>query len=101
MHHTFRRQYLQKSRKGTMIKSVSTREVQPMAEGHDCNEGGLGRNLYPALTIALIAGIALTTYVFVRKARTPEDSLPVEKVVNLCNSAADKLDAFLHEALAS
>ena len=71
-----------------------------MAESHNCNESGSGRNLYPALAVAAIAGIAVT-YLFVRKVKAAEEPLPVEKVVNLCNTAADKLEAFVNQSLAS
>jgi hypothetical protein len=64
-----------------------------MAECQNCSESGSSRNVYPALAVAAIAGIALT-YFLVRKNRAGDDQVPVERVVNICNSAADKLDAF-------
>lgn len=70
-----------------------------MAECQQCGESGSGRNLYPALAIAAVAGIALT-YLFVRKSKSGSDPLPVEKVVNICNAAAGKLDAFVRQSLA-
>lgn len=65
-----------------------------MAECQDCIESGPSRSLYPALAVAALAGIALTYFFVARRSRSAEDQLPVDKVVNICNSAADKLEAF-------
>jgi hypothetical protein len=70
-----------------------------MAECLNCSESGSGRTIFPALAVAAIAGLAVT-YFFVKKQRSPDHPLPVEKVVNLCNSAADKLDAYVSRSLA-
>ena len=53
------------------------------------------------LSQRFLAGIALTYLIVARKAKTIDGQLPVDKVVNLCNSAADKLDAFVSQAIAS
>jgi hypothetical protein len=71
-----------------------------MAESHSSLETGRGRNVYPAIAVAAIAGIAIT-YLVMRKSKGVDEALPVEKVVNLCNSAAEKLDKFVSQALAS
>jgi len=72
-----------------------------MADCQNCNESGSGRNLVPALAVAALAGVAVTYFVMARRDRTANTPLAVDKVVNLCNSAADKLDAFAARAQAS
>jgi hypothetical protein len=71
-----------------------------MAECQESMESGLARNLVPALTVAAIAGIAITCFFIARKGRSADRPLAVDKVVNLCQSAADKLEAFAAQALA-
>jgi hypothetical protein len=71
-----------------------------MAESHSSLETGRGRSVYPAIAVAAIAGIAIT-YLVMRKSKGADEALPVEKVVNICNSAAEKLDKFVSQALAS
>ena len=71
-----------------------------MAECHNCNESSSTRSIYPALAVAALAGLAIT-YFFVKKQRSVDAPLPIDKVVNICNSAAEKLDAFANRALAS
>jgi len=72
-----------------------------MAACQDCNESGSNKTLYPALAVAAIAGIALTYFFVAKKGKSGSGQLPVERVVNLCNSAADKLEAFARQAIAS
>jgi|GEM_PF-5294191 len=72
-----------------------------MAGCQDCNESGSGRSLYPALAVAALAGVALTFLFMARRAKSASDQLPIDKVVNICNSAADKLEAFAARQLAS
>jgi hypothetical protein len=71
-----------------------------MAESHSSIESGRGRSVYPAIAVAAIAGMAITYFVM-RKSKGADEILPVEKVVNLCNSAAEKLDRFVSQAMAS
>lgn len=71
-----------------------------MAEGQQSFDAGSSRTLYPALAVAAIAGLAVTYFFVARRSKGGEAQLPLEKVVNLCNSAADKLDAFLAHSLA-
>jgi len=72
-----------------------------MAECHETYESGSGRSLYPALAVAALAGIALTYFFVARRAKSSDAQLPVDKVMNLCNSAADRLEAFAARQLAS
>lgn len=70
-----------------------------MANCPNCDDSGSGRTLYPALAVAALAGVAFT-YFLVRKSKTGDEQMPVEKVVNICNTAADKLDALAGKVLA-
>lgn len=72
-----------------------------MAECRNCDESGSSRNLYPALAVAALAGVALTYFIIAKKTKTTAEGLPVDKVVNICNTAAAKLDAYVSQALAS
>jgi hypothetical protein len=36
-----------------------------------------------------------------RKGKVADEALPVDKVVNICNSAAEKLEQFVSQAMAS
>lgn len=63
-----------------------------MAECPVCSEPRYNRNLYPALAIAALAGVAFT-YFLTRKGRTEDSGTPLEKVMSVCESAAEKLDA--------
>jgi len=65
-----------------------------VAEGQDSEVPGSGRSLYPALAVAALAGVALTYFFLARRAKSENTELPIEKVVSLCSSAADKLEAF-------
>ncbi|HWA82325.1 MAG TPA: hypothetical protein VG820_02755 [Fimbriimonadaceae bacterium] len=76
------------------------REVNDMADSLNSSETGTSRSLYPALAVAAIAGLAVTYFFMARKTKDADDQLPLDKVVNLCNSAADKLDAFVAHSLA-
>jgi hypothetical protein len=96
---SFKRLNLQKSRIATMIVLARCARCKKMAECQKCSESGQSRNVYPALAIAALAGVAFT-YFLVRRGKSEAETMPVEKVVNLCNSAADKLDAFMSQALA-
>ena len=71
-----------------------------MAECLHSNESGSSRSVYPALAVAALAGLALT-YFLVKKTKESDGQLPVDKVVNLCNSAVDKLEAYVSQSLAS
>ena len=72
-----------------------------MAEGQVGNDMGPSRNIYPALAVAAIAGLALTYFFVSKRSRGEGSQLPIERVVNLCNSAAEKLEAFAAQAIAS
>lgn len=72
-----------------------------MAECQDCDKSSSIKSIYPAIAIAAIAGVALTYFFMSRKNRSADGTLPVDKVVNICNSAAERLEAFASQALAS
>ena len=71
-----------------------------MAECPNCNECASSRSVYPALAVAALAGLALT-YFLVKKTKETDGQLPVERVVNQCNTAVDKLEAYVNQSLAS
>lgn len=58
---------------------------------------GRNRNLVPALAIAAFAGVAIT-YFLTRRAKAGAEST-VEKIVDLCHSAANKLDSMVSQAV--
>lgn len=83
-----------------MMKNTRTRGVRNMAECQPCNEPHGHRGLYPALVLAAMAGVAVTYWV-IKRNRDPETAFTVDRVVNLCNRAADKLDSYVSQSLAS
>ncbi|HVT13131.1 MAG TPA: hypothetical protein VHE55_12780 [Fimbriimonadaceae bacterium] len=91
---------LQKPRTQTMIKDKRVCEVNDMADSQENSQTGTSRALYPALAVTAIAGLAVAYLFMARKTKGVEDRLSLDKVVNLCNSAADKLDAYVAHSLA-
>ncbi len=64
-----------------------------MANCHCCQNGQSSKSVYPALAIAALAGVAFTYFLTRKGTKTADEAPPLEKVINICNSAADKLEA--------
>lgn len=67
-----------------------------MATGHNCNESR-NSNIVPALALAALAGVAVT-YFLTKRAKSADKASPIESVIDLCTSAANKLDQMVAQA---
>jgi hypothetical protein len=68
-----------------------------MSQSETCKEAKSSSILYPALAVAALAGIA-ATYFLTKRSRAMAGAAPIESVIDVCSSAAAKLDALVAQA---